>query len=70
MAINRVISQDPSGGSLKESGQVVTIEVSAGPERLPVPDVVGKTSDEARSALEAFKVAVRRRRTTRPSRAR
>ena len=58
VAINRVISQDPSGGSLKEAGQVVTIQVSSGQERLPVPNVVGKTTDEARSALDDFKVTV------------
>jgi len=58
VAINRVISQDPSGGSLKESGQEVTIVVSTGPERVAVPNVVGKTLDEARSTLEDFKVTV------------
>jgi serine/threonine-protein kinase len=56
--LNRVISQSPDGGSLSESGKAVKIEVSSGPERLPVPDVVGKTEDEARSALDAFKVTV------------
>ncbi|MEA2193718.1 MAG: eukaryotic-like serine/threonine-protein kinase, partial [Solirubrobacteraceae bacterium] len=56
--INRVISQNPSGGSLKESGQVVTIVVSSGAERLPVPNVVGKTEEQARSALDAFEVTV------------
>ena len=56
--LNRVISQSPDGGSLSESGKSVKIEVSSGPERLPVPGVVGKTQDEARSALEDFKVTV------------
>jgi serine/threonine-protein kinase len=56
--VNRVISQDPSGGSLKESGQVVTIVVSTGPEVVTVPNVVGKTVDQARAALDAFKVSV------------
>jgi serine/threonine-protein kinase len=58
VGINRVISQSPDGGSLSESGKAVRIEVSSGPERLPVPDVVGKTQDEARSALDDFKVSV------------
>jgi beta-lactam-binding protein with PASTA domain len=58
VAINRVISQSPDGGSLSESGKAVKIVVSSGPERLPVPSVVGKTEDEARSALDAFKVTV------------
>ena len=58
VAINRVISQSPDGGSLSESGKAVKIEVSSGPERVPVPSVVGKTEDAARSALDAFKVTV------------
>jgi serine/threonine-protein kinase len=58
VAIDRVISQDPSGGSLQESGEVVTLMVSSGPERLPVPNVVGKTTEQARAALDDFKVAV------------
>ena len=58
VAINRVISQSPDGGSLKQSGQVVVIEVSTGPERLIVPNVVGRTTDQARAALDAFKVTV------------
>jgi beta-lactam-binding protein with PASTA domain/predicted Ser/Thr protein kinase len=56
--LNRVVAQSPDGGSLYEQGRVVTIEVSSGPERLPVPDVVGKTEDEARAALDAFRVVV------------
>ncbi len=59
--INRIISQTPSGGSLAESGKVVEIEISAGPERLQVPDVVGKTEDEARAALESFRVVVQKK---------
>ncbi len=58
VALNRVISQSPDGGSLSESGKTVRLEISSGSERLPVPNVVGKTEDEARSALDDFKVAV------------
>jgi beta-lactam-binding protein with PASTA domain/predicted Ser/Thr protein kinase len=58
VAVDRVISQRPDGGSLSESGKAVKIVVSSGPERLPVPDVVGKSQDDARSALDAFKVTV------------
>jgi serine/threonine-protein kinase len=36
----------------------VRLEVSSGLERLPVPNVVGKTTEQARSALDAFKVTV------------
>ncbi len=55
---NLVISQDPSGGSLKESGQQVTIVVSTGAERVAVPSVIGKKLDEARATLEDFRVTV------------
>ena len=55
---NVVVTQAPSRGSVSETGTAVTIEVSTGPERLPVPDVVGKTEDEARTALDAFRVVV------------
>jgi serine/threonine-protein kinase len=57
--LNLVVAQSPDGGSLTESGRTVTIEISSGPERLPVPDVTGDTEDEARSALEPFRVVVR-----------
>ena len=56
--LNRVVAQSPDGGSLAEGGRAVTIEVSSGPEQLSVPDVVGKTEDEARTALDAFRVVV------------
>ena len=56
--INRVISQSPDGDSVNQAGRVVTIEVSAGPERVTVPNVVGRTTEQARSALDAFKVVI------------
>jgi serine/threonine-protein kinase len=55
--VDRVVAQTPDGG-LFERGKAVTIEVSSGPERLPVPDVTGKSEDDARAALEAFRVVV------------
>jgi serine/threonine-protein kinase len=55
--LNHVVSQSPDRG-LAERGSAVTIEVSSGPERLPVPGVVGKTEDQARDALDAFRVVV------------
>jgi eukaryotic-like serine/threonine-protein kinase len=55
---DRVVDQSPRGTSLAERGQRVTIEVSKGPERVAVPDVVGKSEDDARAALEAFRVVV------------
>jgi serine/threonine-protein kinase len=50
--IDHVISQAPAAGSQAERGASVRLQVSAGPEQVPVPDIVGKTEDEARTALE------------------
>jgi len=57
--VNRVVSQSPDGDSLGEAGRVVTIEVSSGPQLVTVPNVVGRTTEQARSALEAFEVELR-----------
>ncbi|HEY1540617.1 MAG TPA: Stk1 family PASTA domain-containing Ser/Thr kinase [Solirubrobacteraceae bacterium] len=48
---NHVIAQNPSGNSQAEKGQKVTIQVSSGPQLSPVPDVTGKSEDDARAAL-------------------
>ncbi len=58
--LDRVIRQSPSGNSQAARGQVVTLDVSSGPAQGVVPDVVGKTEDEARSTLEGvgFRVGV------------
>jgi eukaryotic-like serine/threonine-protein kinase len=57
---DRVIAQEPSARSQAEQGATVQIQVSTGPELLTVVNVVGKTEDEARTALEqaGFRVAV------------
>jgi len=57
---NIVIAQSPSGNSQAEQNTPVKLQLSTGPERLPVPGVAGRTEDEARSALESagFRVAV------------
>lgn len=47
-----VISQDPPDGRKVPSGSKVNLVVSKGPERVEVPDLVGKSEEEARSALE------------------
>jgi serine/threonine-protein kinase len=57
--VNKVISQSPDGRSLGVTGQKVVLQVSTGPERLPVPNVVGKTEDAARSALSAFRIVIK-----------
>lgn len=54
----RVISQSPSGGT-RFRGDTISITVSNGPETIEVPDVVGKTIDDAKDRLESagFKVS-------------
>ena len=61
--VDRVVSQTPSGNSTAERGQTVTINVSSGPEKASVPEVVGKSEDDARAALEraGFRVTVTKR---------
>jgi beta-lactam-binding protein with PASTA domain len=50
---NRVISTSPPENSQLEKGRTVVLVVSSGPEQVEVPDVTGRSEDEARSALEA-----------------
>jgi eukaryotic-like serine/threonine-protein kinase len=49
----RVISTSPPENSQLEKGRTVVLVVSSGPEQVEVPDVTGRSEDEARSALEA-----------------
>jgi len=51
--LNRVIAQSPSGDSRAEGGSKVTLDISSGQEQVAVPGVIGKSTDDARSALEA-----------------
>jgi beta-lactam-binding protein with PASTA domain/predicted Ser/Thr protein kinase len=53
-----VIRQSPDPGVKIEKGKAVTITVSSGPAPVAIPDVSGKTKDEAKAILEArdFKV--------------
>lgn len=53
----RVIAQNPSSGTLFK-GDTVTLTISKGPERIPVPNVVGKPRAEAVKILRdaGFKV--------------
>ncbi len=48
-----VISQDPANGTAGKNS-VVTLEVSKGPPLIEVPDVTGKSVDEARQILETL----------------
>jgi serine/threonine-protein kinase len=47
-----VISTSPPENSQLEKGRTVVLVVSEGREQVSVPDVVGKSEEEARSALE------------------
>lgn len=48
-----VVGQDPPGSSLLPRGETVTIQVSAGTEEIPLPDVRGQELDAARTFLES-----------------
>jgi eukaryotic-like serine/threonine-protein kinase len=56
--IGEVLSQDPERGREVDEDSQVTLRVSTGPEQAPVPNVVGRTEDEARFILvgEGFQV--------------
>jgi eukaryotic-like serine/threonine-protein kinase len=55
---DRVISAAPQEGEKVDKGSEVSLVVSTGPEQIEVPDVTGKSYDEASTQLEAagFKV--------------
>ena len=54
----QVVSQNPAPGTSEPQGTTVNLNVSNGPPQVTVPDVVGYTSQQAVSTLEAagFKV--------------
>ena len=47
-----VIAQDPSQGERVDVDSTVTLTVSSGPDAAPIPDVGGRTVEEARAILE------------------
>jgi len=50
-----IVSQDPAGGTMVDSGTIVNIVVSTGPDApatVPVPDVAGQPEGDAQKALE------------------
>jgi eukaryotic-like serine/threonine-protein kinase len=49
---DRVASVDPEAGTSLQKGATVTLVRSLGPKPVPVPDLVGKTVDEARTLLQ------------------
>jgi len=54
----RVIRTDPAPGTKVEEGSTVVLVVSAGPDQVTIPDVRGKTQQEAIDALEALGLRV------------
>jgi serine/threonine-protein kinase len=51
VAVGQVFEQDPQPGTRTERENFVTIQVSTGPRKLDVPNVVGQSRDEAVSTL-------------------
>ena len=51
-----VISQDPPGANPAPRGSAIRMTVSDGPHPVPVPNVVGKTLEEAVASLKAAKL--------------
>ncbi|MFE5580799.1 Stk1 family PASTA domain-containing Ser/Thr kinase [Kitasatospora sp. NPDC056531] len=49
----QVISTDPGVGARTRKSDSVTVTVSKGPKRIAVPDVTGKSADDAAAALAA-----------------
>jgi eukaryotic-like serine/threonine-protein kinase len=50
---NTVLAQDPAGETEAEEGSTVTLVVSAGPEQVEVPDVVGLSQQTAIDQVQA-----------------
>ncbi|MFH9815690.1 Stk1 family PASTA domain-containing Ser/Thr kinase [Streptomyces sp. NPDC017230] len=48
-----VLSQNPDPGNELEKGSTVTLEVAKAAEKATVPDVVGRTCDEAKAQVES-----------------
>ena len=57
-----VFEQDPQPGDRIERGNFVTIVVSTGPKKVQVPNVVGKSRDDAVSDARGRQAAAQRRR--------
>jgi serine/threonine-protein kinase len=47
-----VVATDPSGGEQASADDPITLQVSAGEEQIPVPNVVGQSEAQARAALQ------------------
>ncbi|ROT31267.1 Stk1 family PASTA domain-containing Ser/Thr kinase [Micromonospora sp. HM5-17] len=60
VAKDAVLAQDPTSDERIVRGGTITLTLSLGPERFPVPDVVGKTLDLAQLDLEEAGLKVKR----------
>jgi len=58
MAAGLVLSQDPEPGTAVRRGTAVTIVLSAGPQTVLLPDLVGRDVEEARTELTTRGLAV------------
>ena len=58
VAAGLVISTDPDGGTRVMRGDTIIMVISLGPERFTMPKVVGRTLEEATSALEDLNLVV------------
>ena len=58
--VGQAVGSDPPAGSQQQPGTTITVHVSKGPERIPVPNVVGMTVEAASNRLSSagFQVAV------------
>jgi len=54
-----VLSQDPAGGDRLVKGGTITLVLSLGPERYPVPDVTGKELAAAKGELELLNLKLK-----------
>jgi serine/threonine-protein kinase len=53
VAQGKVVSSDPAGGASVAKGSTVKLVVSAGPDTIAVPNVVGLSEDRARQTLKS-----------------
>ena len=51
--VGRIVSQDPEGGTMVKTKSAITVYVSSGPGDGEVPDVTGRSEEDAINTLEA-----------------
>ncbi|MDN3238575.1 Stk1 family PASTA domain-containing Ser/Thr kinase [Glycomyces tritici] len=56
--VGGIVSQDPGVGDRIRRGATITVVISQGPERYQVPNLAGRTQDEATEELAAFNAEV------------